>query len=213
MTRSWKDIWAARLDTGFGNVTEEAWRDFVERTAETLDIGPGTSVFEVGCGSGAFLYPLHENGFAVGGLDQSAALVRYAAQAMPLGRWTHGAASSLDPAEPWDVVLACGVFMHFPDLDYARGVLARMAAKATHAVAILDVPDLATKDEAIAFRRGSMGEAEYEAKYHGLEHLFYDRGWMLRQLAGIGAKAVQIEDQRVDGYQNARFRFNVFARL
>ena len=230
MTRSWKDVWAARqlgdgkttvlerlmaadgLDTGFGNVTEETWRDLAVRTAETLDIGPGRSVFEVGCGSGAFLYPLYENGYVVGGLDQSQALVHYAAQVMPAGRWTQGDASSLDPGEPWDVVLACGVFMYFPDLDYACGVLARMAAKATHGIAILDVPDLDKKDEALASRRGSLDEAEYQAKYEGLDHLFYDRGWMLRALTEIGLKAVQIEDQRLDGYQNARLRFNAYAR-
>ncbi len=44
-------------------------------------------------------------------------------------------------------------------------------------------------------------------------HLYFDRGWMLRALAEIGAKAVQIEDQKVDGYAAAPFRFNVFARL
>jgi SAM-dependent methyltransferase len=215
MTGSWKDIWAARrldasrssvleqlmdagrLEPGSGNVTEDAWRDFVERTAETLDVGPGTSVFEVGCGAGAFLYPLFENAYSVGGLDQSEALVRYAAEAMPAGQWRHGDAASLDPGEPWDVVLSCSVFQYFADLDYARGVLARMAAKATHAVAVLDVPDLDRKAETPA----------------GLDHLFYDRRWMFRALAEIGASAIQIEDHHLDGDPHAPFRFNVFARL
>ncbi len=231
MTARWKDVWAARkldptrastleqlmaadgLDTGFGNVAEAAWREFVTRTAATLDLGRGSRVFEVGCGAGAFLYPLHEAGCIVGGLDQSAALVGYAAAAMPEGQWVQGDASALDPAEGWDVVLACGVFMYFSDPGYARGVIARMAAKATRAVAILDVPDVARRDEAMAFRRGSMGEAEYEAKYRGLDHLFYDRSWMKRVLLEVGATGVRIEDQQVSGYQNARFRFNAFATL
>ena len=231
MTRTWKDVWAAReldgttatvleglmkadgLDTGFGNVTEAAWRDFATRTAGRLGAGPGTRVFEVGCGAGAFLYPLHEDGCIVGGLDQSGALISYAAAAMPEGRWLQGDAAMLDPAESWDVVLACGVFLYFPDLEYARGVIARMAAKATRAVAILDVPDLARRDEALAFRRGSMGAVEYDARYRGLDHLFYDRAWLQRVLVDAGASDVRIEDQQVSGYQNARFRFNVFARL
>lgn len=187
---------AGGLDTGLGRVTEPAWRSFVESVAETLDIGPGSRVFEVGCGAGALLYPLAENGYIVGGLDQSPTLVGYARQAMPEGRFMVGDAAAFDPAEPWDVVLACGLFRHFPNLDYARGVLARMAAKATHAIAILDVPDLDRKEKA-----------------SGLDHLFYDRGWMFHALAEIGASAVQIEDQKIEGYANARFRFNVFARL
>jgi len=231
MTGRWQDVWAARrldatkastleqlmaadgLDTGFGSVTEAGWREFVMRTASALGLGQGSRVFEVGCGAGAFLYPLHEAGCSVGGLDQSEALVRYATAAMPEGQWTQGDASTLEPAEAWDVVLACGVFMYFPDPGYARGVIARMAAKATRAIAILDLPDVARREEAMAFRRGAMGEAEYDAKYRGLDHLFYDRSWMKRVLIEVGATDVRIEDQQVSGYQNARFRFNAYATL
>jgi len=81
------------------------------------------------------------------------------------------------------------------------------------AIASAELTGLGKKDEALASRRGSLGEAEYQAKYEGLDHLFYDRGWMLRALTEIGAKVVQIEDQRIDGYTNASFRFNVYARL
>jgi len=231
MSHRWKEVWDARtlgagtgsllerlmaaggLDTGFGSVTEPAWREFVMRTATTLNLGRGSRVFEVGCGAGAFLYPLHEAGCEVGGLDQSAALIRYATEAMPDGQWTEGDASTLNPAEGWDVVLACGVFMYFPDPGYARGVIARMAAKATRAMAILDVPDAALRDSAMAFRRGTMGEAEYAAKYRGLDHLFYERSWMERMLIEVGASAVRTEDQQVTGYQNARYRFNAFAQV
>ncbi len=121
-------------------VSPYAWLDFVERTVETLDIGPGTRVFEVGCGEGAFLFPLAENGYAVGGIDPSAESIRSAQEAIPSGKFLVGEPSSLDPGEAWDVVLACGVFQSFPDLDQARGVLARMAAKATHAIACLIFP-------------------------------------------------------------------------
>ena len=228
MSARWKDVWAARtldpartsllerlmaadgLDTGFGSVTEAAWRALVERTARTLGLAAGSRVFEVGCGAGAFLYPLAEIGCVVGGLDQSDALIGYASAALPDGQWLQGDASALDPAEAWDVVLACGVFMYFPDPNYARGVIARMAAKATRAVAILDVPDLARREEAMAFRRGSMGAVEYQERYRDLDHLFYDRSWMQRVLTEVGATDVRIEDQQVSGYQNARFRFNAF---
>jgi trans-aconitate methyltransferase len=231
MTRSWQDIWAARrldrgkdsvlerlmeadgLDTGFGNVTEAAWRAFAQRIAGELNAAPGTRVFEVGCGAGAFLYPFHERGCHVGGLDQSPALIEYARETMPAGEWSVAAAADLDPADRWEVVLACGVFMYFPDRDYARGVMGTMIAKATRAIAILDVPDRARQDEALAFRRGTLGEAEYEAKYRGLDHLFFDREWMREALMALGAASVRIEDQHVSGYQNARFRFNAIATL
>ena len=135
----------------------------VEHVAETLDIGPGTEVFEVGCGAGEFLRPLHDNGFIVGGLDASATLVTEAQAAMPEGRFSTGLLTELNPAQPWQVVV-CRAFGAFPDVDYARGVLARMAAKATHAVALLDVPETR-----------------------------FDQRWMLRAFAEIGVAAVHME--------------------
>ncbi len=156
---------------------------FVEYVAETLDIGPGTEVFEVACGAGDFLIPLHDNGYIVGGLDVDPALIAEAQAAMPGGRFLIGPPAELDLAPQWQVVV-CRAFTTFPDAGYARGVLARVAAKATHAVAILDVPE---------------GR--------------FDRRWLLRVLAEIGVSAVQMEAARSEGGIEDEARVNVFARL
>ncbi len=168
-----------------GRSFSEGWTiEFAEYVAETLDIGPGAEVFEVACAAGEFLLPLHDNGYLVGGLDGNPALIAEAQAAMPDGRFVVGSPAELDPAQPWQVVV-CRTFGSFPDVDYARGVLARMAAKATHAVAILDVP---------------------EARY--------DRRWILRAFAEIGVSAVQMEGARVEeGGSENEARVNVFARL
>lgn len=114
--------------------------ELAEHVAEILNVGPGTRVFEVDCGRGEFLFPLHQNGYIVGGIDGDPDAIKAAIAAMPDGLFQIGGASSLDPAVPWHVVV-CRSFSGAPDLDYARGVLARMFAKATHAIALLDVPD------------------------------------------------------------------------
>lgn len=111
-----------------------------ERVAETLDIGPGTRVFEVDCGSGEFLFPLYSNGYIVGGTDGDRAAVEQALEDMPEGLFRVAMASALDPAIPWDVVI-CRSLSGAPDLDYIRGLVARMFAKATHAIALLNVPE------------------------------------------------------------------------
>jgi trans-aconitate methyltransferase len=111
-----------------------------EHVAETLDVGPGTRVFEVDCGRGEFLLPLHQNGYIVGGIDADPDAIKHAIASMPGGVFQLGGAASLDPGVPWHVVV-CRSFAGTPDLDYMRGVLARMFAKATHAIALLDVPD------------------------------------------------------------------------
>ena len=228
MTPTWREVWDRRrldpsegstlaqlmaadgLDTGFGSVSEQAWRGFVRHVAATLSLAPGSSVFEIGCGAGAFLYDLHEAGCTVGGLDQSAALVSYATHAMPGGRFVTGDAASVDPAEPYDVVLSCGVFLYFPSLEYARTVVQRMAARARRAVAILDVPDLARQEQALAIRRGTLGEAAYDEKYRGLDHLYFDKGWLADVLQACGLTRTRVEDQAIPGYANAAYRFNVF---
>ena len=151
--------------------------DLSEHVAETLDVGPGTRVFEVDCGRGEFLVPLYHNGYIVGGIDQDPGAIEAAIAAMPDGLFQVGAASSLDPAVPWHVVV-CRSFAGAPhdlsavalaEADYMRGVLARMFAKATHAIALLDVPD-------------------------------QRRQWMLRALTEIGANAIQFETR--DGRVN-----------
>ena len=112
--------------------------ELAEHVAETLDIGPGTRLFEVDCGDGAFLYPFHQNGYIVGGIDADPAMIEQALAAMPDGLFTVATASTLDPAEPWDVVVCRSSAFAEADL---RGLVARMFAKATHAIALLRVPE------------------------------------------------------------------------
>lgn len=112
-------------------------QELAEHVAETLDVGPGTRIFEVDCGAGEFLQPLHLNGYIVGGIDADPDAIARAVAVVPDGIFQVGAASTLDPAVPWDVVI-CRSFATPHDM---RGLLARMFAKATHAIAILDVPD------------------------------------------------------------------------
>jgi trans-aconitate methyltransferase len=231
MSRTWREVWDSRrldshrgstlaqlmaadgLDTGFGEPSEEAWRSYVIETSARLGIAPPSSVFEVGCGAGAYLWELYRTGCEIGGLDASAALLAYARQFMPRGRFTHAQASDLEPRERHDFVISNGVFLYFPSLEYARQVLDVMLRTARRGIMVLDVPDEAKRDEALAVRRRWIGEAEYEARYAGLQHLHFSRHWFERALADGGAARVRIEDQRIDGYANARYRFNVFAWL
>jgi len=229
MSSNWKEIWASRslnlehgslfaqlmaadgLDTKFGSVTEESWRAFVRRTATKLGVAPGSNVFEVGCGAGAYLFDLYQQGCKVAGLDASPSLIRCAEEVMPHGRWILADAEELDTAEPFDFVVACGVFLYFPSFEYAANVLARMACKARRGIMVLDVPDLAKQQKAIAIRRRIMGEDAFARKYDGLNHLYYTKNWFETVLGPLGLNNVQIEDQSIEGYANAMYRFNVFA--
>jgi SAM-dependent methyltransferase len=199
------------MDSGFAHLEEDSWLDFVRDIARRLDVRAGDSVFDVGCGAGGFLYDLYRQGITVGGIDRSPALVDLASEVMPGGRFTVAAAENLDITDRADVVVSMGVFLYFPSYEYAEEVLDRMVAKARRAVAVLDIPDARTREQAIADReRHAGGAAAYAERYEGLEHLYYDRAWMGDVLLHRGLTRVRVEDQQIRGYGNAGFRFNAW---
>lgn len=231
MTSAWTALWTARqppacaadasvidrltaaggLDSGFAHVTADAWLAFVNETAATLGVAAGESVFDVGCGAGAFLQPFHAAGHPVGGLDCSPALIALARETHPGGDFRVGNAAELDAGTPVDVVVSMGVFLYFESEEYAERVLDAMVAKARRAVAILDVPDRATHAAAIAEReRVAGGAAAYAARYAGLDHRYYDRAWFAEALRARGLSGVETADQSITGYGNAPYRFNAW---
>ncbi len=229
--RDWKAIWGSKelgpdqgptlarliavdgFSSEFGRVDGVGpWLDYVEMQAQRLGVAPGDSLYEVGCGGGAFLYPFWQRGHRVAGADQAANLIAIARQAMPGAALQSLEARDIPRREPADIVVSNGVFLYFPDEDYAATVLRAMVAKARKSVGVFDVCDLATKAEAIAARKAVMGEADYEARYRGLDHLYLDRRWFFRSLEDLPVR-VEIADQSLEGYGNNQYRFNVYIHL
>lgn len=193
----------------FGGIEQSGWLNHVRRIGARLGITEGASLYEVGCGAGAFLYPFHAAGHPVGGSDFSSSLVTSAREAMPGADIDAREAAEIDPQTRYDVVLAHGVFLYFPTLEYAAVTLRKMLEKATVSVGVFDVPDVTKKDYALELRRGHLGEEEYNRKYEGLDHLYYPREWFHETLAGTGA-SVEIEDQQIPGYLHNSYRYNVY---
>jgi trans-aconitate methyltransferase len=225
--QTWEHIWEARtLDAtepselrrllaadgfeGLGAVDESAWREYVARIGEALGIVPGDSLYDVGCGAGAFLYPWRDAGIRLGGLERSNTLAGFARAALPKACIDVGEAARLDVHEQYDVVVSNGVFLYFPSLDYASAVLARMVKKARRAVAVLDVPDEAHRAETLARRRAMLGPS-YDERYRGLDHLYVARDWFADGLRSLGATRIEITDQTLAGYAHASVRYNVVA--
>jgi ubiquinone/menaquinone biosynthesis C-methylase UbiE len=204
-------ILADGFDTAFGALTVEAWSAFVARTCDSMRLVAGDSLFDVGCGSGAFLYLPYQDGVAVGGIDYSESQITLARRAMPNGDFVISEANAMDTSASFDVVISSAVFCYFNSLEYAREVIQRMCTKATRAVAILDIPDAATAEVAIAYRQTALGGPEaYAERYAGLDHQMYDRDWFVNTLEEAGVNDVCVESQDISGYENSRFRFNAY---
>lgn len=198
------------FNSPFGGMKDsEIWMDYVERTATKLQIKPEDSLFEVGCGGGAFLYPFYQKGHKVAGIDYAPNLVKIAQDAMPNATINVGEALNITAGNQFNAVISNGVFLYFPDYNYAATVLQRMVKMASKSIGIFDVPDLSKKKEALAVRKANLGEAEYEEKYRGLDHLYYKKHWFEEVLATESVKIV-IEDQSMQNYGNSKYRFNVF---
>lgn len=228
--QNWKTIWGGKTPDAehglslegllrmagfaspFGGLQgTQAWCDYVAAQADLLGLKAGEGVYEVGCGAGAFLLPLHQAGHPVGGSDFSSAMAEAAQQVMPDGDFQTLEAADLPPTPQTDVVVANGVFLYFPNLDYAAQVLRRMVSKARRSVGVFDVCDLALKEEALTARRAALGEAAYAQAYRGLDHLYLARDWFRQTLSDLPV-TVECRDQFLEGYGNSRFRYNVYVR-
>lgn len=226
---SWQEVWSRRgglgdgsvdldslikldgFDTGAGCIDADDWRIYAGLIADRLGMQDDETVYEVGCGAGAFLYALHERySLAVGGLDYSAGQIAAALQAMPNGEFKVAEANALDIVPGYDYVIANGVFLYL-GLDYAAEVLQRMTRKAKTAVAILEIPDFQTKSESEAMRRDALTQEDYEKKYAGLEHTYFQRDWFRSQAAACGFSC-EVFDGCVPNYVPNKFRFCVLLR-
>jgi trans-aconitate methyltransferase len=204
-------IAADGFDSGFARLSEASWSAGVRRLGAALRLTPGTSVFEVGCGAGAFLYEIERLGCKVGGVDHSPALIGMAAKAIPSGRFAVSDAAAFQLEPQVDAVISFSVFQYFSSLAYAAQVLDRMVEKVRRVVAVLDIPDLATREEDLAYRyKLAGGETAHAARYAGLDHAYYDRAWLADALRARGLVDVHVEDAAIDGYGNAPFRFNAW---
>lgn len=167
------------------------------------------SVYEVGCGSGAFLYNLYQNNIKVGGMDLSNNLLDLAKINLPNGKWEQGNALSLNVEEKWDHVISFGLFLYFPDINYAEGVISKMLEKANNSVCIYDFPNLDCKDECEAMRRSTT--PNYDRDYKNLQHLYYSKQWFI-EFANSRNLHLTLFDQIIPEYASGKHRFCIILR-
>jgi trans-aconitate methyltransferase len=200
-------IEADGFDSGLSRIDVRAWRSYVGQVASRLGFKDFESIFEVGCGSGAFLFTLYLSGHKVGGIDFSRSLIECASRFMPKGDFTVGDARDISIDEKSDHVVANSVFLYFPSYEYASDVLGRMCLKARKGVALLDIPDLGQKEKCDELRRRLYAPGQYEKRYAGLNHLYFKRSWF-REFGVRKGLEVQIWQQDIEGYGYNEFRFN-----
>ncbi len=196
------------FDSPLGAMSENDWKTYVDVFAKRCGLSADDSIFEVGCGSGAFLFPFHQKGHAVGGIDYSAELILVAQSFMPERRGEFSVLEAKEFSElPVDFVVANHVIHYFSSLTDAETVVSKMLRKAVKSVCVSGVPDATLRIESEQERRGILTPDEYQAKYAGLEILYYDREFFV-ELAKEYSFNVKFFEHGMPGFAQNRFRFD-----
>lgn len=229
----WKEIWARKgqaagklaslsdlivadgFDSGLGKIEPRHWTKMVMNAAERLNLRTHERICEVGCGAGAFLYPLYCSGFLdLSGLDYSAPHIGQARRMIPSGNFVVGEAAHLPFRTGFfDAGICNGVFLYFPSLEYADAAVRELARSLRDGgrSLILDVNDASRRRDFETRRRDALGADEYDRLYRDAPQLFIERQWWCLNSDRWGVE-LEIYDQRVEGYGNSEFRYNVLLR-
>jgi ubiquinone/menaquinone biosynthesis C-methylase UbiE len=226
----WKSIWARRQPShtrpltlaelialdGFDGprtISENVWTRRVYDFMRQTKLNRRHNICEVGCGGGAFLFPLYKKGYTkVAGIDFSARLVKICRNVMPLGNFMVSDACFLPfKAYSFDVVVCNSVWQYFPDLDHAREALReilRVLKPRSHG-AILNVPNAQKKNTYLRRLKHELGEREFDRLYKNDQHLFYDPKWM-GSIAKEYNLAYTISSDVIPGYIGSSLRFSFY---
>lgn len=200
------------FDTGTGAISVDDWMITSEDIKEKLKIADASRILEVGCGAGAMLYTFRDSGPKLFGADYSETLIRKAVSAIPELTGITCEASALNFSDNmFDAVFSHGVFFYFRDYTYAEQAMDEILRVLTDEgkIFILDVPDLAKREQCETYRRDVIyaGEEYPTAEESPYRHLYYPKAWFHEYGEKHGMK-VQIFDQNLASYPMSPYRFN-----
>ena len=171
----------------------------------------GESVFEVGCGCGADLYLLSNDGFKVGGVDYSSAQISIAKKVFSeddnMLELICDEAINIPIDIKYDSIFSNSVFSYFSNEEYTTKVLDRISDKVRFSFGIIDVHDIEKKQQFEAYRKETV--ENYEDRYKELKKLFYRRDFFLNWAEHNGYE-IDFYDSNVEGYWNSEFVFDVY---
>ncbi len=224
---NWKNIWNNQdrvnkyilemlikvdgFDSGPGKLDVDEWLEYSSNFYNILGIENNDTIFEVGCGAGAFLFPLALKNYKVGGIDYSIPLINLAKKIIVHGNFEVKEAVYLDTTKKYDIVISNGTFNYFPNLEYSKTVIKKMIKKSRKKIGIFDINDISKKNEYHKIRMKKMGK-EYLRKYKGLDHLFYDKNFFYNIAKRYNLK-IKIFNHTFKNYGNAELRFNVIMEI
>lgn len=186
------------------NAFSEQYEEFKNHLQKYRQI---QSVYEIGCGSGANLYMFEQEDYKCGGIDYSVGLTSVARKVLKTTDILCAEAEAVPTDICYDAVFSNGVFSYFDSIEYAERVLEKMYEKARYSIGVMDIPDINTKEEFIAYRRQI--DKNYDIRYKNLPKLFYSKDFFIG-FAQRHHMEIEFLELHLEGYWNNLFDFTCY---
>lgn len=212
--KNWKEYWKykgnikekdLRILSGYNTpglsiISNNSHKMLVKSIVRKLKLDNNDILLDVGCGAGVLTLPLSNFVKKIIGIDYSPSMIRH----IPKRIETHIAQASNIPFdnETFNKVLCHSVIQHFPNLNYCKKAAKEMyrVCKFGGLIYIVDIPDLA-KEKAYMIARNKIPDK------HNLKRLQYKKIFFKKMFPNV-----KIFDQKLKGYGNSKYRFNVLIK-
>lgn len=199
-----------------GNFTMKKWLLFIDELKKytNYDDIKSYDILEIGCGAGALLKSFENEKNNIYGLDQSAALINIAKQAIPKGNFFIKEANNIDLNKKFDIIFSHSCFQYFENFNYFNKVINEISKiiKLNGFVALTDIFNEEQKDKYIMYRKNTIGIEEYNEKYKDLKHFYITKKRFKEEIEKYNFKHILFIDTGYDDINNPNqsFRFNAY---
>ena len=203
------------FDTGVGSYTKTEWLIMVEHFIQLTELKNEQYIYDIGCGSGAFLYAIknYVNPYFYG-IDYSESLIEIAKNCID-GNFVVSNADKLPTfGRKFDLVFSHSVFQYFPSVEFAFDVLRKTynLLEKNGKLCLMDINDEEYEYESKKMRiRSFPNEITYNEFYKGCDHLYFSKSKIKNFLLSIGFKDIKIFKHAVEGDLVRKYRFNLIA--
>ena len=162
---------------GAGKIPISSWKKYGKKLKQKFNIDSKQNLYEVGCGSGAFLY-LFKDLKKIGGCDFSGNLIRYCRKFLPnhSKNILEKKSEEISISPKYDFVVSHGL-LHYLNNISAKKTIIKMIKKSSNKIILLDIPEKKFKKKYLLLRKKALGETIYNNKYKNLNHNYYTKSF------------------------------------
>ena len=226
---TWKKVWEQRIKNsniklsdlnlknsmilnghydGAGKIPISSWKKYGKKLKQKFNIDSKQNLYEVGCGSGAFLY-LFKDLKKIGGCDFSGNLIRYCRKFLPnhSKNILEKKSEEISISPKYDFVVSHGLLHYLSNIS-AKKTIIKMIKKSSNKIILLDIPEKKFKKKYLLLRKKALGETIYNNKYKNLNHNYYTKSFFSKIAKKEGCSYFFFKSD-IEKHKQGKYRFNV----